>query len=267
MPESHAPPRPPAPEGPIVSLSLRVLPERRDAFLALLAEAFPFYEAPGGVRMSLFESVDEPGRMLELVSYAGEAEYLADQERVEHDPEMRAMLGRWRALVEGPVEVRRMRPVAIGAPSPAGAGAPSIEEAAFTDHAAVAALLEARGLPVPGPDDAPVRLLVARHDGAVIGCVGWERYGEHALLRSLAVATAHERRGLGVRLVRELTRRLGGAGVREVVLLTEGARPFFEKLGFEVAPRPGPDDAVAPSRELSLPCCASAVFMRRRLRL
>jgi hypothetical protein len=110
-------PRPAVPPGPIVTLSYRVAPERREELLRFLRGAAPFYEQPGGVRVALWESVDEPGTFLELVAYATEAAYAKDQDRVEHDPEMKAVLGRFRALVDdGPlarIEVKRMRPVPI----------------------------------------------------------------------------------------------------------------------------------------------------------
>lgn len=104
--------KPPVPEGPIVTLSWRVKPERRAEMLSVLHEAFPFYEKPGGIRMALFEDLDHPNSFLEVAAYADRVTYDADQVRVEKDPEMRAMLARWRAIVDGSVEVRRMVPVA-----------------------------------------------------------------------------------------------------------------------------------------------------------
>ncbi|MBI3723652.1 NIPSNAP family protein [bacterium] len=97
----------------MVSLVYRVAPERRAELLAFFRGAFPYYERPGGIRMGLYESVDEPGLIFELVSYATEAEYTKDQERVEKDPECREVLAEWRKLLAGPVEVRRMRPLSL----------------------------------------------------------------------------------------------------------------------------------------------------------
>ncbi|MBI3268706.1 MAG: GNAT family N-acetyltransferase [Planctomycetes bacterium] len=107
--------RPPVPPGPLVSLVYRVKPERRGELLAFLRDAFPFYESPGGIRMALYEDVDQPGRFLELVAYDGEPGYAADQVRIERDPECRARLEAWRGLLDGPVEVLRARPVDPGA--------------------------------------------------------------------------------------------------------------------------------------------------------
>jgi hypothetical protein len=132
------------PPGPIISLAYRVPADRRDQLLAFLRDAIPFYERPGRIRVGLYESVDEPGLYLELVAYADEVSYAADQERVEQDVEMLAVLDRFKGVVGGPVEVRRMRPVDV-TPGPAAEMAAKlavevapglhVEPAAFNDHA------------------------------------------------------------------------------------------------------------------------------------
>lgn len=106
--------QPPVPVGPIITLVYRVAPERRADMLAFLHGAFPVYERPGGIRMALYESMDEPGLFFELVAYASEEAYREDQERVAHDPEMKGVLADWKALLEDPVEFRQYRPVAVG---------------------------------------------------------------------------------------------------------------------------------------------------------
>lgn len=105
--------QPPVPTGPLISLVYRVSPERRCEMLAFLARSFPLYERPGGIRMALYESLDEPGLFFELVAYASEDAYLQDQERVTHDPEMKGVLAEWKALLEGPVEFRQFRPLDV----------------------------------------------------------------------------------------------------------------------------------------------------------
>lgn len=105
--------QPPVPTGPIITLVYRVSLERRSEMLAFLARSFPVYERPGGIRMALYESLDEPGFFFELVAYASEEAYLRDQERVAHDPEMKGVLGEWKGLLEGPVEFRQFRPLDV----------------------------------------------------------------------------------------------------------------------------------------------------------
>ncbi len=268
--------RPPIPPGPIVSLVYRVSDARRADVLSFLSDTFPLYERPGGIRMGVYEGVDDPNLWLELVAYAGEAEYAADQERVERDPEMVAALARWRALLDGPVEVRRLRPLlpaAVPAPARSSTGASpalpavGIDDAAFNDHAAVAELLAGCGLPVPDPNGAPVHVRIARDGGRIVGCVGFERHGGAALLRSLAVAPSHRRRGVARALVGDACARLAAAGVREVHLLTLDAADLFARLGFAVIDRAAAPEALQGSRELSLSCCAGATLMRSALPL
>ncbi|MEK7867317.1 MAG: GNAT family N-acetyltransferase [Planctomycetota bacterium] len=98
--------RPPVPPGPTITLVYRVAPEKREGLLAFLRDAFPFYERHGGTRMALYESLLDPGLFLELVAYASKADYDADAERVERDPETRAKLAEWRTHLAGPVEFR-----------------------------------------------------------------------------------------------------------------------------------------------------------------
>ncbi|MFN0137653.1 MAG: putative quinol monooxygenase [Phycisphaerae bacterium] len=92
-------------------LRCRVKPGMREAFLAFLREATPFYESPGGITIRLLEDMSEDHRFVELVLYDDEATYLKDQERVAHDDTMKAYLTRWRELLAEPpvVEVYRLR--------------------------------------------------------------------------------------------------------------------------------------------------------------
>jgi quinol monooxygenase YgiN len=95
-------------------LRIRLRPGEREAFLAFLHEAVPFYESPGEIRVRLLESSDDPDRFIELVEYATEEAFQQDRHRVEHDPVMKALLARWRALLAEPpaVEVYRVTPPA-----------------------------------------------------------------------------------------------------------------------------------------------------------
>lgn len=108
---------PSVPTGPIITLVYRVSSERRSEMLAFLARSFPLYERPGGIRMALYESLDEPGLFCELVAYADEESYRKDQERVAHDPEMKGVLAEWKGLLEGPVEFRPYRPLDVTSPA------------------------------------------------------------------------------------------------------------------------------------------------------
>ena len=144
----------------------------------------------------------------------------------------------------------------------------SIAPAADTDLDEVLALLDSAGLPREGVAEFLGGFLVAR-DGAgrLVGCVGAERYGPLALLRSAAVAPRLQRCGLGSRLTSALIERARAEGVGEVVLLTTTAGDFFaRKFGFAEAARADYEDRLARSPEWRLPRCSSATFMRLELR-
>jgi quinol monooxygenase YgiN len=89
----------------MVHLRVRVAPDRQDEFRAFLDEAIPFYEAPGGIRISLLNDTSDPERFIELVEYVDAGAYRQDEERVRSDPTMAEYLSRWRSLLSGPPDV------------------------------------------------------------------------------------------------------------------------------------------------------------------
>jgi amino-acid N-acetyltransferase len=131
------------------------------------------------------------------------------------------------------------------------------------DAAAIAVLLRAAGLPAEDFAGHLAHFLVARRDGAVIGAVGFERYGGAALLRSLVVAPALRGGGLGGDLVRGLAARARRAGVDRFYLLTTTAEAFFARRGFERTDRAGVPAPIAGTAEFARLCPQSAVCMTR----
>lgn len=171
--------------------------------------------------------------------------------------EVRALIEPWMR-----VEIEADAVVAGDAPR----GRIVVDRAAANEVSFAAALLEAAGLPVPGRDDNPVHLLLARDGGDVVGCIGYERYGERALLRSCAVREDARGRGVGTAMVEQLLARLAGDGVRDVYLLTISGGPFFARLGFTpLAQKTDAPDDVRTSRELAIHACDEAICMTRRI--
>lgn len=87
----------------------RAAPGRREDLVAFLAEAIPFYEQPGGIRVRLLWDIADPDRFIEVVEYADHETYDRDQARVSDDPEMGQYLRRWRDLLTGPAQVEIYR--------------------------------------------------------------------------------------------------------------------------------------------------------------
>lgn len=147
-------------------------------------------------------------------------------------------------------------------------GQTTIGRATAADLPGLLSLLDSVQLPREGAAEHLSGFLVARDEaGRVEGCVGMERHGDVALLRSAAVAPDFQGTGLGSRLTAALLECARAEGVAEVVLLTTTARDFFaEKFGFREAARSDYDARLAGSPEWNLPRCSSAVFMRLDLR-
>ena len=134
------------------------------------------------------------------------------------------------------------------------------------EAAAVKALIAAAGL---GVDDLEQRKLdhfiVARKGDALVGAVGLEPAGDCALLRSLAVATAHRRQTIASRLVAAIERYARSHGVTQIYLLTTSAADFFVKQGYHSVPRDSAPDPLQATEEFRSICpdtasCLSKTF-------
>ena len=94
---------------------------------------------------------------------------------------------------------------------------------------------------------------------------GLERFGECALLRSLAVAPAQRHQDIASRLVATLEAGAYARGLRHFYLLTETAKDFFLKRGYEVVPRAAAPRPLQESAEFRTLCPAAAVCMHKPL--
>ena len=132
-----------------------------------------------------------------------------------------------------------------------------------SDYAEVLALLKEVGLPSEGVLEHFSDFFVARiADGRLVGCVGQERYGNVALLRSLAVSPTYQNHGLGRELTLELLSAARVQGISEIVLLTNTAADFFQRhFGFSPVERSSYDAVLGASPEWKLPCCTKAVCL------
>lgn len=87
-------------------LHLRIkVPNTKDELFSFLRDAIPYYESPGGVRVRLLRSLENPTRFVEIVEYDSREAFDNDQRRVTEDPRMRSYLQAWRSLLVGDVQV------------------------------------------------------------------------------------------------------------------------------------------------------------------
>lgn len=136
-----------------------------------------------------------------------------------------------------------------------------------SERGEVIRLLQQASLPTQDLLDSPdvVQFWIAETGGRLVGAIGLERFADDALLRSLVVDPAFRNTGVGTALVDQLERAARASGVRQLVLLTRTAKPFFERRGYCVIERNSAPGAVKSSAEFSSLCPASATCMAKPL--
>ena len=125
-----------------------------------------------------------------------------------------------------------------------------IREFKIKDYPIVRSLWQVAGLTLrPGDELEDVKLklqrdpdlfLVAEEDERIVGSVigGWD--GRRGWIYHLAVDPEHQRKGIGMGLVREVEKRLVAKGTKkvnaQVYKWNEKSSEFFKAIGYEVQP-------------------------------
>jgi N-acetylglutamate synthase-like GNAT family acetyltransferase len=137
--------------------------------------------------------------------------------------------------------------------------------AAKSDWRAIAALLDEGGLPLQGARENLAEYLVATTGKSIVGCAGMERYGDIALLRSVAVAPLMAHRGIGSALVDGIIQEARQRNVRKLFLLTLDMHGYFSRFGFVHEPMERAPAALQASAEFQGACPKTATLMARDL--
>jgi amino-acid N-acetyltransferase len=140
-----------------------------------------------------------------------------------------------------------------------------IGHASAEDSAVILDLLRQNRLPLDGLTDHLATTVVAREGGRIVGSAALEMYGEHSLLRSVAISPAFQSRGLGRALTEAALGMARDRHVRAVYLLTTTAEQFFPKFGFTRISRELVPDTVQTSVEFTSACPSTATVMMKTL--
>jgi amino-acid N-acetyltransferase len=139
---------------------------------------------------------------------------------------------------------------------------PRIDPARNLDLDSLCALLDGMHLPTDGLEGHLQTALVARDADGIIGCVALERYGNLALLRSLAVTPSLHGHGVGQQLTRSAVELARQRGVTTLYLLTRTAPDFFARhFGFRPIGRAEVPASVQQSMEFISACPTTAQVM------
>ncbi|HUI29890.1 MAG TPA: arsenic resistance N-acetyltransferase ArsN2 [Candidatus Acidoferrales bacterium] len=135
------------------------------------------------------------------------------------------------------------------------------------DKEVIRSFLQTTKLPAESLDKDTTTFYMAEESNRIAGIAGFEFYGSDALLRSVAVQPGIQRRGLGSQIVDFMLDEARKRKVQNVALLTETAKDFFLKKGFEVVDRSTIDnESMKKSSEFAYACPEMAVCMRIRLK-
>ena len=142
----------------------------------------------------------------------------------------------------------------------------NIKRATEKDLDIVLSLLKEMKLPIAGVVDHFHNFFVGNEDGQLVGCAGIEIFDDVGLIRSVAVASSFQGRGLGRKLVNVIHKLAVEKELKKIYLLTETAEKFFSKLSYVVIPREEADIKVKQSVEFISACPASATCMLKTLK-
>lgn len=139
------------------------------------------------------------------------------------------------------------------------------EDASMLDVPVVEALLVKAKLSIVGVRRHIAHFRLGKHDGKIVAVGGLEIYGEHALLRSIAIDAEQRNKAYGKQIVREVCHSAQAAGIRDVYLKTVSAEPFFAGLGSQVIAYDQVPASLKKSSQFRGACPASATLMRLSL--
>ena len=104
-------------------------------------------------------------------------------------------------------------------------------------------------------------IAIAKNRNELLGSIGLEIYDEDALLRSLAVHSSYQNKGLGSRLIKYIHEFARSNGIKKIYLLTETAEGLFKKFNYNIISRADVALKVQQSVEFTTLCPETATCM------
>ncbi len=137
--------------------------------------------------------------------------------------------------------------------------------ASIADLEEISKFLSTFSLPAADISTHLSNFILAKDSQQLVGCIGLEVYGAHALLRSLAVHTSFRNRKIAHQLCEQIIRLAASRNVTKLHLLTETAQKYFEDLGFDWTQRSEAPERIQRTIEFAELCPASAVYMTKKI--
>jgi amino-acid N-acetyltransferase len=147
----------------------------------------------------------------------------------------------------------------------------TIDGASSKDLKSVVNLLELVDLPIEGVVDNINNFRIGKISPdqitmpPIVGCVGFEIYGELGVLRSLAVHPDYQKRGIGQALISDGLKFAKRNGMKTLYLLTDTARDYLVSLGFQETSRDAVPQKILDTIEFSSLCPSTSTCLSMSL--
>lgn len=138
-------------------------------------------------------------------------------------------------------------------------------EARESDFQRIRKLLESCGLPSLDVDGRKQKMFIAESDGRLVAVGGIEKYGDVALVRSIAVAPEYRKNGMASNIYHLIEEYAHDSEVVALYLMTESAGGFFQKHGFKEQERKRVPGLIKQTDQYSRLCPSSATVMFKAL--
>lgn len=96
----------------VLHLHIRVNTENLLAFKSYVEEAFPVFEAASDCQGMVYACTDDPECLDEVFYYKTAEDYEQAERALTEDPRQKALIAKWRSLLEGPPRVEVCRRLA-----------------------------------------------------------------------------------------------------------------------------------------------------------
>lgn len=103
-------------------------------------------------------------------------------------------------------------------------------------------------------------------NGEPVGTGGLEIVNQYGLLRSVSVPTEYRNHAIGKQIFADIITNALGINLEALYLITETAKDYFEKLGFETVVREAVPNEIKSTTQFSQVCPSSAICMVLKLR-
>ncbi len=126
-------------------------------------------------------------------------------------------------------------------------------------------LLQSSDLPSSDIDGKTQKIIVAECKEKLVAVGGIEKLGSLALIRSIAVHPEYRNNGIASEIYHLLEKYARDSSVKELYLITESAKAYFQKLGFLEKDRQAVPHPIKQTSQFTRLCPSSATVMFKTL--